>query len=68
MFQKLSGIRKVYENEGGGGRVEGGKSGVSRVLVGNLLSHNTNKISKGTLQCFEKFRVSKSFMHERGLS
>ena len=51
-----------------GGRGEGGKSGVSRVPVGNLLSHNTNKISKGTLRCFKKFRVSKSFMHERGLS
>ena len=25
MFQKLSGIRKVYENEGGGGRGEGGR-------------------------------------------
>ena len=44
------------------------KDGVSRILVGNLLSHITEKLRKGTLRCFKKFGVSKNFMHKRGLS
>ena len=50
----------------GEGEGRKGKDGPSRVPVRNLLSHNTNKISKATLRCFKKFRVSKKFMHERG--
>ena len=33
------------------------------------MSHSAEKIRKGTLRCFKKkFRVSKKFMHERGIS
>ena len=40
--------------------------GVSRFLVENLLSHNTEKIRRGTLLCFRKLLVSKKFMDRRG--
>ena len=52
----------------GEGEGRRGKVGASRVPVRTLLSHNTKKIRKGTLRCFKKFRVSKSFLHKRGLS
>ena len=70
MFQNFSVIRKVYENKGGGAkwRGEGGKDGVSRVPVGNSLSHITEKLRKRIFWCFKKFLVWKSFMHKRGIS
>ena len=42
------------------------KEGVSRFCVENFLSHSAEKIRRGTLRCFKKFRVSKNFMHKRG--
>ena len=67
---ELSGIWKVYENKGEGGRGEGGgvKDGVSRVPVGNSLSHITEKLRKRTFRCFKKFPEWKRFMHKRGMS
>ena len=62
MFQKFSGIRKVYENKGGGGRGEGGGGGedaVSQIPVGYSLSHITEKLRKRILLCFETLQYGK---------
>ena len=59
MLQKFSGIRKVYENEGEGGEGRGGKDGVSRAPVEDLLSHITEKHRTGTLRRFKFFGYGK---------
>ena len=38
------------------------------IPVGKLLFHITEKLHEGTLRCFKKYRVSKCFMHRRGVS
>ena len=40
---------------------------VSRFSVEKFLSHSAEKIRGRTLRYFRKFRVSKNFMHKRGL-
>ena len=42
------------------------KRGISLFSIGNLLSHITEKIRRGTLLCFTKFLVSKNFSEKRG--
>ncbi len=42
------------------------KVGVSRISVGTLLSHSTEKLHRGILRCFRKYLVSKTFKEERG--
>ena len=42
--------------------------GVSRFSMESLLSQSTEKLRRGTLLCFRKFRVSKNFMPKRGIS
>ena len=58
MLQKFLGIRKVYENEGEG-EGPGWRDGVSRVPVGILLSHITEKLRTGTLRRFKFFGYGK---------
>ena len=41
---------------------------VSRISVKIVLSHNTEKLRRGTLWCFRKFLVSKNFMLQRVMS
>ena len=41
---------------------------VSRFSVKIVLSHNTKKLRRGTLWCFRKFLVSKTFMLQRVMS
>ena len=38
------------------------KRGISRISMENLFSHSTEKFHRGTLLCFTKFLVSKTFM------
>ena len=47
---------------------EVGGGGLSQFSVGIFLSHSAENFRGGTLQCFRKFRVSKSFMHKKGIS
>ncbi len=42
------------------------KGGVSRISVGTLLSHSTEKLHRGILLCFRKDLVSKKFKEEGG--
>ena len=44
------------------------RRGISRFSLEIFLSHSTEKTRGGTLQCFRKFRVSKNFMHKKGIS
>ena len=57
MFHRISGIGKVYGEEGG----------VPGFPVENFLSHSAEKIRRGTLLCFTVFLVSKTFLEKRGL-
>ncbi len=40
--------------------------GISHFSIEKLLSNSTEKLRRGTLQCFKKFVVSKKFMDKRG--
>ena len=42
------------------------KGGVSRIFVGNLLSHSTEKLHRGILLFFWKYLVAKKFKDKRG--
>ena len=45
------------------------RGGVITTFRSNFfLSHSTEKLRWGTLRCFRKFRVSKNFMHKKGIS
>ena len=52
---KFSGIKKVFLDNWV----------ISRLPVKNFLSHSVGNILRGTLLCFEKFLVSKKFLHRR---
>ena len=58
VYRKLSGIEKFYASEEGG---------VSRFSVENFC-HTVPKSFFGTVRCFRKFRVSRNFMHKKGIS
>ena len=40
--------------------------GILQSSIENLLSHSSEKIRRGTLLCFRKFRVSKNIRDKRG--
>ncbi len=40
--------------------------GISHFSIEKLLANKTEKLRRGTLQCFTKFMVSKKFMDKRG--
>ena len=42
--------------------------GVYLDFASKLVSHSTQTFCRGTLLCFRKIRVSKSFMHKKGTS
>ena len=42
--------------------------GVYHDFLSKSLSHSTEKFRRGTLFCFRKFRVSKHFLHRKGIS
>ena len=42
--------------------------GVYHDFLSKSLSHSTEKFRRGTLLCFRKFRVSKHFLHRKGIS
>ena len=44
------------------------KRGVSRLFVQIFLSHRTEKLCWGTIGCIRKFRLSKIFLQEKGIS
>ena len=58
MYQKISGIKKIYASE----------RGLSRFSVENFVSPSTKKFRWGTFQYFRKFSESQNFMHKKGIS
>ena len=57
LFQKTSGIEIVYTVEG-----------EITILLWKFFVSQCRKCLGGTMQCFRKFRVSKNFMHKKGIS
>ena len=56
MFDRISGIEKVYGKEGG----------VSGPSVSCFLAYSAEKCRRGTLLCFTKFPLSKNVRDKRG--
>ena len=54
VFQKFSGIKKLFVSEGGGG-------GLSPFFVESFSYHSADKFRKGNLQYFKKTRVPEKF-------
>ena len=46
--------------------IRGGREGLSRLSVENLLSHSAEKLRRGTLLCFRNIVVSKTNRYKRG--
>ena len=46
--------------------IRGGRHGVPRIFVGNLLSHSTETFRRGTILCLRMFRLWKLLMHKSG--
>ena len=55
MFQNGSGTMKLVP-----------KKGISRLCIGRMLSHISEKLRRGTLRPFKMFLISKRFMDNKG--